>query len=124
MVVGLVANLLYEDRTRTKDQVVALLRSTTSRYPITNCPAGYCYGFSYKCTILSTNEIDEENEKNVGEDEEFDHDDAIEGEVPIMGCCKAVRPILQRLVEYCATLSLNDCLDDSNVNYCFVDSQC
>jgi len=51
MMVGLIVNLLYEDRTRTKAEIVSLIQATKSRYPIGGCTTGYCYGYYYNCTL-------------------------------------------------------------------------
>jgi hypothetical protein len=111
MVVGVVANLLYEDNKRTKDQIVSMIKSSSNRYPIGNCATGYCYGYYYRCSLLSLYQndiIENENESNLG----------IE---PATGCCKSVRQI-NRLIDYCESLSVNECSVGSNDNYCYVAS--
>lgn len=50
MMVGIVVNLLYEDRTRTFSQILSLIQNSANRYPIGACTTGYCYGYYYHCT--------------------------------------------------------------------------
>jgi subtilisin family serine protease len=47
IVAGMVANILYEDNTRSKDDVLNILKSNV--YSVSNCPSGYCYGTYHKC---------------------------------------------------------------------------
>jgi subtilisin family serine protease len=130
---GVVANLLYEDRTRTKDQIVAMLKSTSQRYSIGSCTTGYCYGYYYKCNILAPQEVEEqvveEQEEEEEEDVVLDNDDNDEqdqkedNEMSNVGCCKSIRDLV-KLNNYCSSLLLNQCLNNDNIKYCYVDTSC
>jgi len=116
MMAGIIANLLYEDRTRTKADILKILQTATTRYPITNCPSGYCYGYYYTCKASQPSSLtvnDADNDEINGVDDQ--HEEAT------VGCCKPVRDI-NRLIDYCASLTLNDCMDNKNENYCYIDT--
>jgi len=54
-VAGLVANLLYENKSLTKEQIVTILQTSSNRYEVGNCPTNStCYGYYYRCNSASS----------------------------------------------------------------------